>query len=155
MPCLRSRSVEEANWSGSAQFVIQYVNLYQQPGSSNLIGWKLEVGVHLNLFSMTRVNIDPNKAYFSSKNLISYFAMETCGYSLEVPHCGAHNIGFHWEKQRDSGSIGRVYTLWQGGCGFSSQQSHSRDFKNGTSCIFAWHSIIRAGNQNWSVRSQY
>ena len=36
---------EEANWSGSALFVIQYVNLYQQPGSSNLIGWQLEVGV--------------------------------------------------------------------------------------------------------------
>ena len=28
-----------------ALFVIQYVNLYQKPGSSNLIGWKLEVGV--------------------------------------------------------------------------------------------------------------
>ena len=36
---------EEANWSGSALFVIQYVNIYQQPGSSDLIGWKLEVGV--------------------------------------------------------------------------------------------------------------
>ena len=35
---------EEANWSGSALFLIQYENLYQQPGSSNLIGWKLEVG---------------------------------------------------------------------------------------------------------------
>ena len=35
----------EANWSGSALFVIQYVNLYQQPGSSNLISWQLEVGV--------------------------------------------------------------------------------------------------------------
>ena len=35
----------EANWSGSALFVIQYVNLYQQSGSSNLIGQKLEVGV--------------------------------------------------------------------------------------------------------------
>ena len=32
----------EANWSESA--VIKYVNLYQQPGSSNLTGWKLEVG---------------------------------------------------------------------------------------------------------------
>ena len=30
----------EANWSGSALFVIKYVNLYQQSGSSNLIGWK-------------------------------------------------------------------------------------------------------------------
>ena len=36
---------EEANWSGSALFVIQYVNIYQQPGSSNLIGWQLEKGV--------------------------------------------------------------------------------------------------------------
>ena len=36
---------EEANWSGSALFVIKHVNLYQKPESSNLIGWKLEVGV--------------------------------------------------------------------------------------------------------------
>ena len=32
------------NWSGSSLFAIDYVNLYQQSGSSNLIGWKLEVG---------------------------------------------------------------------------------------------------------------
>ena len=36
---------EEANWSGSAQFVIKYMHLHQKPGSSNLIGWKLEVGM--------------------------------------------------------------------------------------------------------------
>ena len=36
---------EEANWFGSTLFVNKYVNLYQQPGSSNLIGWKLEVDV--------------------------------------------------------------------------------------------------------------
>ena len=35
---------EEANWSGSALFAIKYVNSYQQSGSSNLIGWKLEMG---------------------------------------------------------------------------------------------------------------
>ena len=35
----------EANWSGSALFAIKYINLYQQSGSSNLIGWKLEMGV--------------------------------------------------------------------------------------------------------------
>ena len=29
----------------SALFAIKYVSLYQQPGSSNLIGWKLEMGV--------------------------------------------------------------------------------------------------------------
>ena len=42
IPCLgkqcRSRS-------GSSLFAIQYVNLYQQSGSSNLTGWKLEVGI--------------------------------------------------------------------------------------------------------------
>ena len=36
---------EETNWAGSALFVIKYENLYQQLGSSNLIGRKLEVGV--------------------------------------------------------------------------------------------------------------
>ena len=36
---------EEANWSRSALFVIKYVNFYQKLGSSDLIGWKLEVGV--------------------------------------------------------------------------------------------------------------
>ena len=36
---------DEANWSGSALFVNQYVNLYQQSGSSYLIGWKFEVDV--------------------------------------------------------------------------------------------------------------
>ena len=29
---------EEANWSGSALFVIKYVNFYQKPRSSNLTG---------------------------------------------------------------------------------------------------------------------
>ena len=35
----------EANWSGPALFAIQYLNLYQQPGSSNLTGSILEVGL--------------------------------------------------------------------------------------------------------------
>ena len=35
----------EANWSGSALFVLKYVNFYQKLGSSYLNGWKLEVGV--------------------------------------------------------------------------------------------------------------
>ena len=36
---------EEAKWSGSELLVVKYVNFYQKPWSSNLIGWKLEVGV--------------------------------------------------------------------------------------------------------------
>ena len=35
----------ETNRSGSTLFVIKHVNLYQQPRSSNLISWKLEVGM--------------------------------------------------------------------------------------------------------------
>ena len=35
---------EEANWSGSALFVIKYVNFYQKPESSNLIGWEIRSG---------------------------------------------------------------------------------------------------------------
>ena len=42
VPVLNS---EEANWSGSALFAIKYLSLYEQSGSSDLIGWKLEVGV--------------------------------------------------------------------------------------------------------------
>ena len=36
---------KEAYRSGSALFVIKYVYLYQTFGPSNLIGWKLDVGV--------------------------------------------------------------------------------------------------------------
>ena len=36
---------EEANWSGSALFAIKNMNLYQQSGSSNPIGWKLKLGL--------------------------------------------------------------------------------------------------------------
>ena len=35
----------EANWSGASLLAIKNVNLYQQSGSSDLIGWKLEVGM--------------------------------------------------------------------------------------------------------------
>ena len=35
----------EANWSGSALFLIQYRNSYQRSGLSYLIGWQLEMGV--------------------------------------------------------------------------------------------------------------
>ena len=51
MPCLVNSvdpdrlASEEANRSESALFAIKYVNFYQNLGSSNLIGWKLEVGV--------------------------------------------------------------------------------------------------------------
>ena len=44
-PAFANNVESEANWSESALFVIQYVNLYQQSGLSNLIGWQLERGM--------------------------------------------------------------------------------------------------------------
>ena len=48
---------EEENWSGFALFAIQIVKIYLQPGSSNLTGWQVEVGVTSYLFNMARVKI--------------------------------------------------------------------------------------------------
>ena len=46
MPCLcKHYRSSEANWPGSALFIIQYVNYYQQAGLINLIGWHLEMGM--------------------------------------------------------------------------------------------------------------
>ena len=38
---------------------------------------------------------------------------------------------------------GRVSALWLGGCGFDPRPGHTKDFKNGTSCSFAWRSALR------------
>ena len=38
LSCVDPDQLASKPWSGSALFVIQYVNLYQQSGSSNLIG---------------------------------------------------------------------------------------------------------------------
>ena len=46
----------EANWSGSALFVIKYVNFYHKPRSSNLLAGNYKWARHLNLFSIRRVN---------------------------------------------------------------------------------------------------
>ena len=59
-----SAAVVTANWSGSAVFVIQYVNLIQQPGSSNLIDCNLEIG-------MTSLFIQHDKGYY---NLSDFFS---------------------------------------------------------------------------------
>ena len=40
-----ANSLDPDQLASEALFVSQYVNLCQQPGSSNLIGWKLEVTV--------------------------------------------------------------------------------------------------------------
>ena len=61
----------EANWSGFALFVINMWISIKKPGSSNLIGWKLEV---VNLFSMRRVNVIINK----QAGLHSRFQSQLC-----------------------------------------------------------------------------
>ena len=58
-PCLckqcRSRSVKPTDLDPHCLSISNFMNLFQQPGSSDLIGNKLQVGV-ASLFSMTRVN---------------------------------------------------------------------------------------------------
>ena len=43
-----------SNWSGTALFVIKYVNFYRQPGYSDLTDETSKWAWHLDLFSMTR-----------------------------------------------------------------------------------------------------
>ena len=50
-------SYEEANWSGST-LSWHYKNFYQQPGSSNLIGRKLEVGVASKFIQPSKVKLE-------------------------------------------------------------------------------------------------
>ena len=38
---------------------------------------------------------------------------------------------------------GRASALWPVGCGFDPRPGHTKDFKNGTSCSFAWRSALR------------
>lgn len=42
-------------------------------------------------------------------------------------------------------SSGRVSTLRLGGCGFDSRPGRTKDYKNGTDCLPAWHSALRVG----------
>ena len=72
---------EEANWSGSILFVIQHVNIYQQPGSSKLTGWQLEMGRHRNLFSMTRVKCHWQAMFYDCGSSWT-FSILFCGYHL-------------------------------------------------------------------------
>ena len=41
------------------------------------------------------------------------------------------------------GLSGRASALCSGGCGFDPRPGHTKDFKNGTSCSFAWRSALR------------
>ena len=72
---------EEANWSGSALFVIKYVN-YQKPGSSNLTGWKSVVW-HLNFFSKARVKYGMCR-WNSTEGWVLYRNSKTCCWSFPV-----------------------------------------------------------------------
>ena len=45
---------------------------------------------------------------------------------------------------------GRASALWPGGC-FDPLPGHTKDFKNGTSCSFAWRSASRTGQLSVSI----
>ena len=61
-------------------------------------------------------------------------------------------------ENQHSGSVGKERPLCdRGAFRFDPRQSHTKDFKNGTSCSFPRRSAfrIKAGNQNWSAQCQY
>ena len=97
--------------------MIQYVNLYQQPGSSSLIGWKLEEAV-ASSFSMTRVNIHSFRSvvYAGAYALNIFISHENirCGCSLEGPHQGTSNEYpqhmLFWSNKKNNN------TLWLKSC---------------------------------------
>ena len=87
----------EANWSGSALFVIKYVNLYQKLGSSNLIKYvNLDQVIwlagnykwvwHLNLFSMRRVKSVPlaplHQGFWNFKHTSAMMTHAHCHWPL-------------------------------------------------------------------------
>ena len=70
---------EEAKWSGSALFAIQYVNFYEQSGSSNLIGWKFEKKVwHHNLLSRAKVEMILVLILYSDLNNVWWDRISIC-----------------------------------------------------------------------------
>ena len=93
MSCLykqyRSRSEEEANWSGSPLFIIKYVNLYQQHRSSNMNDWKLEVGVALHYLSLcefaltTWVKLSDWLTIRSGCGILIYLVWQGNGYTCK------------------------------------------------------------------------
>ena len=82
---------DEANWSGYALFVVKYVNLYQESGSSNRISWKLEVALRKHAYSNTLKILPPKNENFQIKNSdIFHISAQNidCGYSSEPPRRG-------------------------------------------------------------------
>ena len=84
--CKQCRSRSVGFWFGSALFAFKYVNLYQQSGSSNLTGWKLEMGVaHLNLFSWQGLRAEFRASRTSLSCQSSFSAVSSKGdFSIAV-----------------------------------------------------------------------
>ena len=81
----------EANWSGSALFVIQYVNLYQNPESSNLKIWS---GCG-NLFSRTRVNL---KCLYCNRPFTKFLTLMLIWVILTITTLWANSVDDISEK---------------------------------------------------------
>ena len=109
----------EANWSGCTLFGIGYVNLYEQPRSNNLIGWKKEVGV-ATLFSMGRVKhycIYPKHWRHNLLLYFSYFVNKFLLPSVDVSTNSWMNNKQcrHW-SDATSCSIWSMFTLFAQAC---------------------------------------
>ena len=71
---------EEANWSGSALFVIKYVNFYQNPDQVIWLAGYYKWAWHLNLFGMARVKVN------NSKHAVPIYNMHAVMLVLAIRH---------------------------------------------------------------------
>ena len=71
----------------------------------------------------------------------------SCAYSKHRPQQQAEYL----QTYGRSGSFARAFTLRPGGCWFNPRPSHTKDFKNGTSCSFACAQHWEGGTDRPSV----
>ena len=64
-------------------------------------------------------------------------------YILEFGLCNWRDTMVSYAVAPAQWLSGRASALWPGGCGFDPRPGHTKDFKNGTSCSFAWRSALR------------
>ena len=83
MSCLCKQFISR---SGSALFVIKFMNLYQQPGSSNVIGWLFGSGCGILNYSVLQgLNLNLIKSDKSS-NLVAYICCLKQYSCHSMPH---------------------------------------------------------------------
>ena len=104
----------------------------------------LGISLHSGMTTQTAVSIFDLDLYFMAHRFCQ-FAWRNIALKEYVvgTHLNClllrHSDEYHWH----SSSVGKASALWPGGCRFDPRPSHTKDFKNGASCSFTWHSALK------------